>query len=120
MTYFRRPLGDGPVTSPHDVDPSLPPFDPSGESTVGVVTPGRRPTCDELPADSPWRQPGQACHERNLVVAALDYLRGLIPNQMAPQTIPSQPNSVIPTLIVLGGAGVGAYYLLRKTKNKRS
>lgn len=49
----RRGMGDdsGPITDPSQVDDSI---------VVGTVTP-TRVDCDNIAADSPFRQPGQVC-----------------------------------------------------------
>lgn len=104
MSYFRRSLGDGPITSPSEVDPSLP-FNPSGETTVGPVIGPTRRECWQLPSDSPWKRPGQACDP------ALDYS-----DMPFPITGPAGNGAVV--LLVLLGAAGAAYYLTTRKKKR--
>ncbi len=111
MSYFRRGMGDdGPITSPTQVDPDLEP----GTVIIDEVTGPRRVRCDEMPADSPAFHPGQPCGPPatsiyDSIAEWWDRLRGV---QAQPQA-PESP-SALPTVLLLGAAGVGVYYLTRK------
>lgn len=122
MSYI-RPFGDA-ITSPSQVDPTLPksggpvqspPFDPNSSITVGEVTPTRVP-CDALPADSPWKRPGQVCAPQpGDGGGLLDSVDRLIASwQGQPTTAPAADNTS--TLLMLAGAGALAYFLLRKKR----
>lgn len=111
MTYFRA-MGD-PITSPSQVD-----------DTVAAEVPPTRVECRDLPANSPWRQPGQVCADAP-GGGVLDYLQTVFANIFKPPTSP--PYSPVPApgpapddntvpLLVLGAAGLGAYFLLRKKR----
>ena len=112
MSYFRG-LGD-PITSPSQVD---------DEPVVGMVTP-KRVSCDELPPDSPWRQPGQVCAP---TTGLLDFLTGLVDKVRAaaptsdatptPAPAPQDDNTGAPWLL-LAAAGAAVYYFHKKRKRK--
>jgi hypothetical protein len=122
VTYFRRSLGqapDGPIT------------DPSQLEIVGTVTP-TKVECAQLPADSPWRRPGQVC-----APTLMDWFLGLF-KPSAPTALPAPTPEPVPVLIpvsvpvpeatpdtgmsdatkifLIGGAGLVAYYALRKKR----
>jgi len=113
MSYFRRPLSDvdGPITSPTQVDDSL---------VVSTIEPTRVP-CDKLPADSPWRRPGQVCAPAGGNI--IEFLRGMydkvasaaaaVPDAPAPATAPTTSSPPLLLLVALGGAG---YYLLTRKR----
>lgn len=131
MTYFRRSLGaapSGPITDPSQLE--------NGE-TIGTVTP-TRVDCSKLPADSPWRNPGQVC-----APGILDWFLNLFkPSSPAPVTTDAHgcaPDQIWSdsaghclspqeqaqagagmndtTKLLLGGAvAVAAYYMFRKKK----
>lgn len=89
MSYFRRGMGDGPITDPCQVDPS----------TCPVVVP---------PAATPPANTG----------GPLGWLLGLIRSDVAAAT-PSAPSADMAdgTKMLLAGAVVVAgYYLLRKKR----
>ena len=110
MSYF-RPMGDGPVTSPSEVDDTI---------IVGETSP-KRVSCEDLPPDSPWRKPGQVCAP-NVVT---DFFRGLYNTLTAPTfsventapttTTPTTASSS-PSLLVLAAAGGLAYYLYKRKR----
>lgn len=115
MSYF-RPMGD-PITSPSQVDD-------------GIVVAPVPPTivgCADLPADSPWRRPGEVCAPPSSG-GIMDYLRDVIRSATSPTTTtptptdaPGPPDRIletanIPGLLLLAALGGGAYYLLKKKK----
>lgn len=114
MSYHRRTLGDddGPITHPDD--PRI----------VGEVTP-TRVACEDLPADSPWRQPGQVCAPSLAKtisdgLAKLGYFISGAPSD-TPGTSPTSkvtttPDTGTSPLLWLALAA-GGYYLLRKKKS---
>jgi len=119
MSYHRRFHGmgdDGTITSPSQVDPSLP---PSGSVIVGEVSGPKRVNCEDLPADSYWRQPGKPCAP---VPGMFDFLADLFgkPTTAAPPTASSvatqAASSPLPMILLLGGLAAGGYYLTRKKK----
>jgi hypothetical protein len=114
-----------PVTS--TTDPSLTETDT--DIVVGVVNPSRI-GCNQLPADSPWREPGQVCAPpplpsggliewgksmlkagENLVSAVVDVVT---PSATTPP--PSTDMSTTTKVAIAAAVGVGAYYLLRKKR----
>lgn len=117
MSYF-RPMGDGPITDPSQVDDSL---------IVGEVPP-TRVQCIELAADSPWRRPGQVCADAPLPTPGplgpmIDAVRSILDQATgggattAPDgAAPPATHDDGPNLWLWGGAGVLAYYLLRKKR----
>lgn len=120
MSYL-RPMGDGPVTSPSQVD-SGPITSPSQVATEDEILIGdvnaKRVPCSELPADSPWRQPGRVCAADFNIV---DMFTGLINKLGAAFATTPSPTaapgaSAIPVAVLLGGAATAAYFLLRKKK----
>jgi len=105
MTYlgYLGYLGDGPITSPSQVDDNLPGVGPT------------RVNCSDLPPDSPWRGPGQVCATDFNVVDMLNRLLGKL-GQLLP-TAPAAPQSSGPPVALLvGGAAVAAYFLMKKKK----
>jgi hypothetical protein len=113
-------FGDGPVTSPTQVD--IPVADPTESVIVGEVSP-KRVACEDLPADSPWRRPGQVCSAPgpNMIDQLVAWLTPSA-RPVATATSVATPlaeESMLPTLALLALAGGGAYYLY-KSKKKRS
>ncbi len=117
MTYYRRSLGQ-PVTDPSQVDDTI---------VIGEIKP-KRVDCASLPADSPWKRPGQVCEP-----SFWDFLRDLVPSSPdTPNTTPAtSPPFVDPSgpgwppaessllpLALLALGGLGAYYILRKKKKR--
>lgn len=115
MGYTRNySMGDdGPITHPSQVDDSI---------IVGTVPP-KRVECAALPADSPWRKPGQVCAPST---GLTDLLKGIAEaltqpivgavsaaTPPAPTATPASTGPSLLLLAVLGGAG---YYLLRKKR----
>jgi hypothetical protein len=108
VSYFRRSLGDGPITHP-DTD----------ENVASV--PPTRLDCKAFPSDSPWRQPGQVCYD-----PIRDFIDGLVGGGAAPVPVVNDANgNAVPvetepdntrTWLLLGAAGAAAYLLLRKKK----
>ena len=106
MSYFRQGMGDGPVTDPCQVDPSLCP----GTGIIVGTAPPTRVDCSQLPADSPFRQPGQPCAESSGGIASwfLDLVR---PTFQPTATAQDQGAGGGSNLLFFGGAAVAAYYL---------
>jgi hypothetical protein len=111
MTYVRS-LGQ-PVLHP----------EPDEEVIVGEVHP-KRVDCAVLPPDSPWRRPGQVCEPTLWERFKELFLSGKTPTP-APTPEPESEPAPLPTpagedawpfLLLAGGLGVGAYYLLKKRK----
>ncbi len=117
MSYHRRNgLGDGAITDPSQVDSTL----------IGTVAP-TRVDCAALPADSPWKQPGQVCAPSSTV---LDFFNGVIDRitgntpvaptaavtPATPDTATTGPSSNLPSLLLLAAVGGVGYYLLRKKR----
>lgn len=108
MSYFRRGMSDdeGPITSPSQVDDGV------------AIVPPTRVSCDALPADSPWRKPGQVCAAEPSIVA--DFFRGLLDKVQglpAPTESPSTASSPTPSgpsLLALAAIGAVGYYLYKK------
>lgn len=105
MSYCRRctSMGDT-ITSPSQVDPSLPQPsapDEDGSVLVGEVTGAKRVLCWDFPPDHPYRQPGGVCYGVEK------------PADNAGLFGPGSPlNEVLsPTWLLIGAVGVGAYYL---------
>jgi hypothetical protein len=111
MSYI-RPLGDGPITDPSQVDDPIP------------VVPPTRVDCAALPPDSPWRQPGQVC-----APTIVDAIKGLIEGVTGPGTTSSSNGSTATSAPATGvegisplwyaAAGAAAYYLYRQYKRGR-
>lgn len=109
MSYL-RPMGD-PITDPSQVEDTI----------VGEVPP-TRVQCATLPADSPWRRPGQVC-EPSILDQIFDWLRTAgtaapptgTPTDASTPPSSSDTSSLTPILL-LGGAAAAAYYLTRKKK----
>lgn len=126
MSYF-RPMGDdGPITSPSQVDGvrSPPIWNPGGESVVVAEVPAKRVECSALPADSPWRRPGQVCADTSdglfdMIGGALKKIGDAVVSGVsalpAPTTGAAAPTDPPWALIVAGG-GLAAYLLLRKKR----
>ncbi len=116
MSYI-RPMGDavtstteveGPITSPSQV-----PWNPSGESvTAGTISPTRVP-CDQLPADSPWRQPGQVCAPSGGII---DSIVNMFNGAAAGAATGAPADAGVPWLLIAGASGVVAYLMLKKKK----
>jgi hypothetical protein len=110
MSYL-RPMGDGPITSPSQVDDSI--LIPEAE--VGPS----RVTCSELPADSPWRKPGQVCAvDFNLADMFSGLLNKLGAAFSSSPAAPSSPPSAVPAVALLVGGVAAAYMLLKKPKRR--
>lgn len=112
MSYFRRGMGDGPITDPCQVDPSA-------CTTVGTVTP-TVVDCAQLPADSPFRQAGQPCAPGGSGKGAptggpMDWLVNTIQSSVAAGS-PSAPDTSDTTKLLLVGALVAAYYAFWRKK----
>lgn len=111
MSYMRRPMGqdepEGPITHPSQVDDTI---------IVGEVAPKRVP-CDQLPADSPWRQPGQVCAPSRSLLEIIRDAFGTGTNG-ATAVAPSPPVESPASPLLLLGAAAGLYYLLRSRKKR--
>lgn len=117
MSYV-RPLGqDGPITDPSQVDDTI----------VGEVGP-TRVSCDALPADSPWRRPGQVCAPpgKSLWDVVKDWLApngapaptpAPTPDDAQTQTSQTAQSMGVSPLVILGGAAA-LYYLVRSRKRR--
>lgn len=111
MSYI-RPFGDGPITDPRQVD-----------ETISTVPP-TRVGCAQLPADSPWRMPGEVCAGAPVASSSApnggdnwlkDFLTGLVSGPAGPAPTPVRTDDSPPWLLLaLGGAA--AYYLLKKRR----
>lgn len=114
MSYFRRGMGDGPITDPSQLE---------NGTTVAVTTP-TRVDCSQLPSDSPFRQPGQACApgaSSNGSGGAFDWLLDTIKSGGAatPSTSTASTDASDNTKWILGGvAAVAAYYFLFHKKKR--
>lgn len=102
MSYI-HPMGDGPITSPSQVD------DP--------VVPPTRVACKDLPADSPWRDPGQICADAP-ISTIFDPIVDIIADAFdKPSPGAGAPGAASgPNWMLLAGLGIGAYFLFRKKK----
>jgi hypothetical protein len=104
----RMGLGDGPVTSPSQVDDTLIP-----------TVPPTRVDCSALPADSPWRHPGQVCAPTSAA-----WLESLVTDLFAPSTGPTAPDATASvmgsgrSLLLWVAAGGLGYYLLTRRKKR--
>jgi hypothetical protein len=111
MSYI-RPMGDGPVTHPGQDDGT---FDDGGSTIVGSTGPNRV-DCSELPADSPWRRPGQVCAPPD-DQPWFNELRDLFfPDSSSTSTSttpPTESGGAGSLLLLVAGGGL-AYYLLTK------
>lgn len=109
MSYFRRPpmAGDGPITSPSQVDDTI------DAGTVGPT----RVECSALPADSPWRRPGQVCAAAADTPSPLDFISSEIDKAIdQARAAAGAGGGGVPTWIMLAAAGGAAYLLMRKKK----
>lgn len=102
---------DGPITHPSQVDDSI---------IVGTVPP-KRVDCAALPADSPWRKPGQVCAPStgltDLLKSIAESLTQPIVGAVSAVTPPAPtPSSTGPSLLLLAALGGAGYYLLRKKR----
>lgn len=115
MSYL-RPMGDGPVMDPSEVDPSIPaPWNPNNDSTnIGTVTTPKRVSCDELPPDDPWRKPGGPCAPTDWS-KMFDVITGAVTGA-APSSSGSGGGSIVPKLLLLAAIGGGAYYYATSKK----
>ncbi len=124
MTYFRRGMGDGPITDPCQVDPSL-----CGPGTIVGTSPPTRVDCSQIPADSPFRQPGQPCAPAPAAVGpagsngsgVTGWLLGLINPSFSTSPAGASSSSAQgmgddTKLLLLGGAAALAYYYFRKKR----
>lgn len=100
MSYI-HPMGDGPITSPSQVD------DP--------VVPPTRVACQDLPADSPWRNPGQVCAD-SPISTIFDPIVDIIAETFDKPATSAPGAAGGPNWMLLAGLGLGAYFLLRKKK----
>jgi LPXTG-motif cell wall-anchored protein len=126
MSYI-RPMGDA-VTSTTEVDgpitsPSQVPWTPSTDDVYAGTIGANRVDCTQLPADSPWRKPGQACAPTggildtigNLLTSARDAISGAA--GAAVTAAPTPPSDAgTPWLLIAGASGIAAYLLLKKKK----
>lgn len=112
MSYFRS-VGDA-ITDPSQVDPSLPPKD---SVIVGNDVGVKRVPCDQLPADSLARQPGQVCGPPAQGIT--DWLLSLIrPGYTTTAPAPADTGMSDTTkLLLAGGAAAALYYLYRKKRS---
>jgi hypothetical protein len=113
VSYTRRRLSlqddEGPITRPSEVDDSI---------IVGEVTP-TRVECSALPADSPWKRPGQVCAPSPVAEFfsdLYDKLRSLAPSGGAVEPTPAPtPGATSPrSLLALAAIGGLGYYLLKR------
>lgn len=113
MSYFRRGMGDGPITDPCQIDPS---------TCVVATVPPTRTECAALPADSPFRQPGQVCAPRddagNGNGSVMDWVMGLIKPAFAPQSAPTPADEGMSpaTFLLLAAGAFATYRYFRKGK----
>jgi len=109
MSYI-RPMGDGPITDPSQVDGSI---------IVGEVPP-TRVDCSQLPADSPFRAAGQPCAGAPAPASSGNFLWDIIAPFVAdggnPAPVVQAAGLDSSTLLLLAGAGVAAYYMFGKKK----
>lgn len=121
MTYFRRGMGD-PITDPCQVDPSL-----CGSGTIVGTAPPTRVDCSQIPADSPFRQPGQPCAPPASGAGpggpagsngsgVTGWLLGLINPAFSTPAAGAQGMGDDTKLLLLGGAAALAYYYFRKKR----
>jgi hypothetical protein len=101
-------MGDGPITSPSQV--------PDDEGVP--IVPPTRVDCASLPADSPFRQPGQVCAPAPSGGGVLDYFLDVIHSASAPTSAAAGGDSDNTKWLLLGALGVGAYLLTRKKKGR--
>lgn len=111
MTYFRRGMGDGPITDPCQVDPSL-----CLPETVIGTSPPTRVDCSQLPADSLFRLPGQPCAPASAGGGVTGWLLGLINPAFSTPPTSSQGMADDTKFLLLGGAAALAYYYFRKKR----
>lgn len=83
--------------------------------------PPTRVDCNDLPADSPWRRPGQICGgDAPAGGGPLEFINDLIQGALHPgATSPAQTASTetgIGKYLLLGGAALGAYWAMKKWK----
>lgn len=116
MSYFRRAMGDGPITDPSQLD----------DGTIVGTTGPTRVDCSQLSLDSPFRAPGQPCaptdsgssSQTNGGETPLDWLLGLIKSDVAAAT----PSATAPAMsdgskwLLGGAAALGLYYYFRRKR----
>ena len=124
FAVWRRRMGlgdDGPITSPSQVDDSM--FRDS--AIMGTIGPTRVP-CASLPADSPWKRPGQVCAPE-APSSIVEFFKGMYDkiaalSPLAPEataapsaesTTSASSGSSLLVLAAIGGVG---YYLLTRKK----
>jgi hypothetical protein len=107
MSYLSV-LSDGPITSPSQVDEILVPQ---------VVTP-TRVSCAELAPDSPFRAAGQVCAPTFNIVDMFSGLMSKIGGALAPSSsaTTATPADGVPMELLIGGAAVAVYLLMKKSK----
>lgn len=110
MSYFRRARAmgdDAPITHPWQVD----------ESIIPTVPP-TRVDCAQLPADSPWRNPGQVCAP-TMTESAIDMVKAAASYPVLSVTTTDANTGETSGLRITGlmlAVGAAGYYLLRKKR----
>ena len=126
MSYV-RPMGDA-VTSTNEVDgpitsPAKVPWTPSTDEVYAGNIGANRVPCDQLPADSPWRKPGQPCAPTVGLMETIGNLFGSVRDAVigtasaAVTASPPPPDAGTPWLLIAGASGLAAYLLLKKKKS---
>ncbi len=121
-------FGDA-ITDPSQVDPSLGPAPQDPDSTVVGTVQADRKSCDALPADSPWRQPGQVCGPvKNWLTDLVDNIKNTFGQPMAPAPSSSSDAAASASsaadgvdtskLLLLAGLGGAAYWYFTKKKKR--
>jgi hypothetical protein len=115
MSYM-RPVGDDdvPVTSPTQVE--------HNDSIIVGDVGAKRVPCYELPADSPWKQPGQVCAPSSVFMDTLKSIWDGIVGAGVPSVAPTTPTPPAepspPWALILGGGAIGAYFIYKNRKKK--